>query len=369
MIELVDCAGHPASGVGTSGAIPKRRGHAGLTVDIHSHVQSFRADAFAKPHLAQPAGAQHTSAATRAVNAALNEKIAAPLSVATRRLQDMDAAGIDVQALSPSPGHYQYGLEAGIGSAMARMVNEDIAELVAQAPRRFVGLGTVPLQDTQLAIAEMRHCVRELGLRGIMVNTNVAGAELATPEREAFFAAAVDLGVLLFLHPMTFWSGPRFGEHYLSNVVGNPLDSTLALSHLIFEGVLERQPALKMCVAHGGGYLPLYSGRMDHAWHARTDCCGRIARPPSSYLGQLYFDTVVFDPEQIAALVRRFGSERILMGSDYPYDMAEPDQLALVDRVPGLSADDRARIRGLNAAQLLGLGAEYHQHHRGHAHE
>jgi aminocarboxymuconate-semialdehyde decarboxylase len=366
MVQFVDCAGTPAQGPGSSAPQVVHGSGRAFTVDIHCHAQSFRADALVRLHQPpQAPGAQHIGEATRAVNAALNERIAEPLTVARRRLQDMDAAGIDVQAVSPSPGHYQYGLPAEIGRTMAQMVNDDIAELVAQAPRRFVGLGTVPLQDTTMAIAEMKRCVRGLGMRGIMINTNVDGAELAAPEREAFFAAAEELGVLLFLHPMTFWQGPRFGQHYLSNVVGNPLDSTVALSHLIFEGVLERHAGLKMCVAHGGGYLPLYSGRMDHAFHHRADCCGKIHRPPSSYLEQLYFDTVVFDPEQVASLVQRFGSERILMGTDYPYDMAEPDPVGLLLRVPGLSGEDRVRIAGANAAGLLGIDLDELANERG----
>ena len=356
MVNFVDCAGleahtHPT----THPLIARVRGRT-LTVDMHCHAQSFRADAFVRPHLPPPdPGARFTSEHTRLVTAALNVKIAGPMSVARERLVDMDAAGIDVQAVSPSPGHYNYGLEAGIGRDAARMVNDDIAELVACDPQRFVALGTVPLQDTDLAIAEMKRCINDLGMRGIEINSNVAGAELADPSREAFFAAAEEMGVLLFLHPMTFWSGPRFGEHYFSNVIGNPLDSTVALSHLIFDGVLERHAGLKICVAHGGGFLPLYSGRMDHAYHARADCCGRISKAPSEYLRQLYFDTVVFDPEQVAALVQRFGSDHILMGTDYPYDMAEQDPLGLLARVPGLTPEDHARICGGNAAALLGL--------------
>ncbi len=356
MVALVDCAGRAlGSSPGTSAAKARTSART-LTVDMHCHAQSYRADAFVRPHLPAPdPRLQFTSEQTRTVSAALNVKMVGAMSVATERLAAMDAAGIDVQAISPTPGHYHYGLEPDIGREAARMVNDDIADMVACDPARFVGLGTVPLQNTELAIAEMRRCVHDLGMRGIAINTNVAGAELAVPEREAFFAAAEDLGIVLFLHPMTFWQGPRFGEHYLSNVVGNPLDSTVALSHLILEGVFDRHADLKMCVAHGGGYLPLYSGRMDHAFHARADCCGRISRAPSTYLRQLYFDTVVFDPDQIAALVERYGSDKIVMGTDYPFDMAEPDPLGLLARVPGLNAEDHARICGGNAAMLLGL--------------
>lgn len=356
MVALVDCAGRAISAnPAATPAVPRPPGRP-LTVDMHCHAQSFRADVFVRPHLPPPdPNASFTSESTRAVSAALNAKMVGAMSVAANRLVAMDAAGIDVQAISPTPGHYHYGLEAGIAREAARMVNDDIAELVACDPKRFVALGTVPLQNTELAIAEMKRCVNELGMRGIAINSNVAGAELATPEREAFFAAAEEMGTLLFLHPMTYWQGPRFGEHYLSNVIGNPLDSTIAVSNLILNGVLERYSRLKMCVAHGGGYLPLYSGRMDHAWHARTDCCGCISRPPSAYLHQLYFDTVVFDPDQLAALVQKFGSDKIVMGTDYPFDMAESDPLGLLARVPGLSPADHAAICGGNAAALLGI--------------
>ena len=138
-------------------------------------------------------------------------------------------------------------------------------------------MGTVPLQAPELAIAEMRRCVNELGLRGIEISSHVNGKELAAPEFRPFFAAAEELGVLLFLHPLGFTHGQRLSEHYLNNIIGNPIESTIALSHLIFEGVLDSHPGLKLCVAHGGGYLPGYWGRMDHALRAREDCRQHIS--------------------------------------------------------------------------------------------
>jgi aminocarboxymuconate-semialdehyde decarboxylase len=277
---------------------------------------------------------------------------------AERRIKDMDASGIDVQAISPIPTQYYYWLDPEIGREAAQLVNDDIVKFAASHPGRFVPLGTVPLQHTSLAVAELERCVRDLGMRGIEINSNVMGEELSSPRLAPFFARAEELGTLLFLHPLGFSEGRRLSNHYLNNVIGNPLESTVAISHLIFDGVLDRHPGLKLCVAHGGGFLPTYRGRMDHAHVAREDCNLHIKRPPSSYLRQLYFDTVIFDPAQLAFMVEQYGSDHIVLGSDYPFDMAESDPVGFVSGTPGLSQSDRANILGLNAARLLGLNVE-----------
>ena len=334
------------------------RGRQGLfTVDVHCHVLSKRAEALAQPHFRldlEPTLAFATDQ-TRDINRRQREDVSERMTVASRRIVDMDAAGIDVQALSPAPTQYYYWLDPELGREASRMVNDDIAAIAAADPRRFVAMGTVPLQDARLAVEELRRCVHELGMRGIEINSNVCGEELASSRLAPFFAAAEDLGVLLFLHPLGFSQGERLARHYLNNVIGNPLESTLAVSHLIFEGVFERHPRLCMCVAHGGGYLPGYSGRMEHAHGARDDCRLHIDKPPSEYLKRLYFDTVLFDPEYLAYLVRRFGSDHLLLGTDYPYDMAEADPVGFVLSAPGLTADDHTRICGDNAARLLGI--------------
>ena len=334
------------------------RGKRGLfTVDIHCHVLSRRAQALAEPHFTQDREPTLVFATdqTRNINQQQSVNVAERMTVVEKRLTDMDAAGIDVQALSPAPTQYYYWLDAELGREASRMVNDDVATMAKAQPRRFVAMGTVPLQDTRLAVEEMRRCVRDLGMRGIEINSNVCGEELASPRLAPFFAAAEELGVLLFLHPLGFSQGERLSKHYFNNVIGNPLESTIAVSHLIFDGVFERHPQLCMCVAHGGGYLPGYFGRMDHANAARDDCRVNISRPPSEYLRRLYFDTVVFDPEQLAYMVRRFGADHLLLGTDYPYDMAEADPVNFVLSAPGLTAEDHARICGGNAARLLGI--------------
>lgn len=324
-----------------------------LVVDIHCHLNVPTAEAYMRSQVSDmPNPFAFTSAATREVNAKVFPALAPKLNGVEERLSDMDRLGVDVQAISPSPGQYYYFAPAEVGRDAARMVNDGIATAVAAHPDRLVGMGTVPLQNVEMAIAEMRRCVGILGLRGIEINSHVDGEELAAPRFRPFFAAAEELGVLLFLHPLGATHGQRLADHYLDNLVGNPLESTIALCHLIFEGVLDRHPGLRLCVAHGGGFLPGYWGRMDHAFRAREDCRQHISRQPSSYLRQVWLDTLVFDREQLDSLVRTHGADRLCLGTDYPFDMAEPDPVAFHAH---LEPAAMARIMGLNAVELLGL--------------
>ena len=324
-----------------------------LVVDIHCHLNIPAADTLVRSSVAEiPEPLPFCSAGSKAIMGAMLAKAGPRLNGVELRLGDMDAQGIDVQAISPSPGQYHYFAPPEVGRDSARLINDGIASAVNGNPDRFVGMGTVPLQHTGLAIEEMRRCVRELDLRGIEIGTHVDGHELADPALRPFFAAAEELGVLLFLHPLSFTHGQRLSDHYLSNLIGNPLDSTIALSHLIFGGVLDAHPGLKLCIAHGGGYLPSYWGRMDHAFRARADCREHISRPPSSYLRQIWLDTLVFDRAQLKFLVETHGADKLCLGTDYPFDMAEPDPVGFHSDLDG---DTRARILGLNAADLLGL--------------
>ncbi|RIV81108.1 amidohydrolase [Aurantiacibacter xanthus] len=325
-----------------------------LVVDIHCHLGIPAADAIVQASYPGPPPGinDFTSAKTAEVNRAQFAAMGRTLNTLDTRLADMDRLGIDVQAISPSPGQYFYFTDADTGRAAARAVNDGMAEAVAQHPDRLVGMGTVPLQNPALAVEEMRRCVKELDLRGIEISSNVNGVDLHAPEFRPFWAAAEELGVLVFLHPLGFTHASRMSEYYFNNLIGNPLESTLAVGHLIFGGVLDAYPGLKLCVAHGGGYIPGYWGRMDHGWRARADCSEHCRHQPSSYLRKLWFDTLVFDKDQLDSLVRTHGADRLCLGSDYPFDMSEPDPLGFHER---LSEEDRARILGLNAAQLLGL--------------
>jgi aminocarboxymuconate-semialdehyde decarboxylase len=326
-----------------------------LVVDIHCHLGIPAADAIVRETFPGPPPGinDFTSTKSSEVNRAQFMAIGRTLNTLDQRLEDMDRLGIDVQAISPSPGQYFYFADPETGRDAARAVNDGMAAAVAQHPDRLIGMGTVPLQNVEMAIAEMQRCVRELDLRGIEISSNVNGKDFHAEEYRPFFAAAEELGILLFIHPLGFTHANRMSEYYFNNLIGNPLESTLAIGHLIFGGVLDRFPGLKICVAHGGGYMPGYWGRMDHGWRARADCSEHCRHAPSSYLRKLWLDTLVFDPDQLDSLVRTHGADRLCLGTDYPFDMSEPDPVGFHAR---LDERDQAKILGRNAADLSGVG-------------
>ena len=271
------------------------------------------------------------------------------------RLKDMDRMGVDIQAVAPAPYHYFYFTEPAYGAELAREVNEGIANVVAQHPDRFVGMGSVPLQNAELAVKELEYCVKKLGLRGVEINTNVNGLNLTDPTLglEKFFAKANELGIVVFMHPLGYTQGERLRNHYFNNVIGNPLETTVAVSHLIFDGVVARYPKIKFLAAHGGGFLAHYWARMDHAWRARPDTRTVIKKKPSSYLEKFYFDSITFDPRMLKQLIERYGADHVMLGTDYPYDMGEDDPRGLIAGVNRLSAADRRLIEGGNAMKLF----------------
>jgi aminocarboxymuconate-semialdehyde decarboxylase len=271
------------------------------------------------------------------------------------RLKDMDKMGVDIQAVAPAPYHYFYFTEPAYGAELAREVNEGIANVVAQHPDRFVGMGSVPLQNAELAVQELEYCVKKLGLRGVEINTNVNGLNLTDPSLglEKFFAKANELGIVVFMHPLGYTQGDRLRNHYFNNVIGNPLETTVAVSHLIFDGVVARYPKIKFLAAHGGGFLAHYWARMDHAWRARPDTRTVIKKKPSSYLEKFYFDSITFDPRMLKQLIDRYGADHVMLGTDYPYDMGEDDPRGLIAGVSRLSAADRRLIEGGNAMKLF----------------
>lgn len=330
-----------------------------FAVDLHCHVfvpeaAELVGDAF---ELEMDDLFKFANQATRDVNAkqaiAINEQL---VSV-ERRIADMDAMGVDIQAISPAPLQYYYCLEPELGRDAARMINERIATIAEENSDRIIGLANVPLQSPEFAVAELERAVKKLGLRGVEISTNVAGAELSEQRFRKFFAKAEELDVVIFLHPSGFSDGRRLTDHYFANVIGNPLDSTIAVSHLIFGGVLDAHPKLKICVAHGGGYLAAYSGRIDHAHGARADCRRCIEEPPTTYLKRLYLDTVVFTEHQLEYLARLYGSDHIVLGTDYPYDMGMVDPVGFVEGAAELTDADKDAIVGGNAARLLGIAA------------
>jgi predicted TIM-barrel fold metal-dependent hydrolase len=277
--------------------------------------------------------------------------------VAEKRLQAMNLQGIDVEALSINPFWYQQ--ERDVAKQIVSIQNAKLAELCATHPDRFVAFASLALQFPDLAVQQLEHAVKKLGLRGAAIGGSVAGEEFANPKFHPVWAKAEALGVLLFIHPAgTPELATRLkGNGWLFNIIGNPLDTTIALSHLIFEGTLDKFPGLKVCAAHGGGYLPSYAPRSDHGcWVSPAGCDPKIVlkKKPTEYLRQLYFDSLVFTPEALRHLVAEVGAGQIMLGTDYPY----PWQDQSVDHVlnaPSLSDAERVAILGGTAARLLGI--------------
>ncbi len=292
-------------------------------------------------------------------NALMGLKVQTPgLVVSPERIKAMDQQGIDIEALSLNP-IFWYKAEPDLANQVVKLQNEKLAEICAAQPDRFVGLASVALQHPELAAKQLEDAVKNLGLRGALIGGSVNGEELSDSKFHPFWAKAEELGVVIFIHPQgtdELRAGGRLkGNGVLENVIGNPLETTIALSHLIFEGTLDAFPGLKICAAHAGGYLPSYAARSDQGcvtFPAR--CTKTLAKKPSEYLRQLYYDLMVFTPEGLRHLVAEVGVSQIVMGTDYPF----PWTTTSVDHIlttPGLSDADRVAILGETAAKLLDI--------------
>jgi aminocarboxymuconate-semialdehyde decarboxylase len=329
---------------------------ASTTIDIHAHVFVPAALDYVTPHLDPSSDAlvRFSAPETREINKRQEAARRPIMASDNARFADLDAMGIDKQLVSPAPPQCYYAVPAEVGAKAARLVNDGVAALIAKQPSRYAALGSVPMQDGEAAAEELEYAVKTLGFKGAEILTNVAGRELSDPAFAPFWAKAEQLGAWVFIHPSGFTDGQRLARFYFSNVIGNPLETTIALHYLIFDGVLERHPGLKIMAAHGGGFLGAYHGRIDHAWGARSDARGTLPNPPSTYLKRIYFDTIVFTPEQLRAMIAAYGADHILMGTDYPFDMADYDPIGhLADS--GLSAEVMAAIAGGNAQRLFGM--------------
>jgi aminocarboxymuconate-semialdehyde decarboxylase len=331
------------------------------TIDIHSHVAVPAAAALVKPHL-DPNSiplAHFSTPETRQVNQQQETDRRARITGLdgglADRLRDLDEMGIDVQLVMPPPPQLYFTVPIEVAAKAMRIINDGIAEYVARTPDRFVALGGVPLQDGKEAANELERCVKQLGFKGAEILTNVGGRELSDSAFAPFWQKAEQLGALVVIHPNGFTEAKRLTRFYFNNVIGNPLETALALHYLIFDGVLARHPNLKILAMHGAGYLGGCSGRIDHAWGARADCRADLPEPPTAYLKKVYVDSVVFTPHQLKHLVDVFGADHVLMGTDYPFDMGEYDPIGHVASVESFDDKTCAAIMGGNAKQLLGI--------------
>ncbi|HWZ55379.1 MAG TPA: amidohydrolase family protein [Verrucomicrobiae bacterium] len=336
---------------------PKRRrvtlgGRPVRTIDIHAHCYVDLQDLIqGHPEALVPNGGPPT----------FDGPFLSPTKEVDARLRHMDEHGIDIQAVSLAPA-YNYWADRDLATKIVSRQNEQIAAMCAAHPDRLVGLGGLALQHPDLAVEQMDHGVKQLGFRGFEIGGSVNGDELANPKFNPVWAKAEELGTFLLLHPATFVEGlKRFqGNGFLPNVIGNPLETTVAFSHLIFEGTLDRYPGLKICGSHGGGYLASYAGRMDHCAEL-SNRCKPVKKHPSEYFkSQLYCDSVVFTNEGLRHLVAEVGVSHTLFGTDFPFDVADPfmgdpREVDSVLGAPGLNEAEQRAILGENAAKLLGI--------------
>ena len=328
----------------------------GQTIDVHAHIDVPAIDGLVrgKPGLAAEQADQLATFGAESVRR--NIELAATsyrplLDDLDSRLAQMDASGIDVQAISVVPTLYHYWADRGLAVDIVAAANEQIAAAVAARPARLTGLAAVALQHPELAAEQLQAAHARQGLRGAEISTSVAGRDLSDPALDPFWAAAEELGSFLFIHPWGCSLGSRLAPAYLGNIVGNPTETTVALHHLVFGGVLDRFPRLRICAAHGGGYFPHYLGRADHAYQVRAES-RTMKRRPSEYLDSLHFDSLVYTDDGLSRLVSIAGAGHVLLGTDYPFDMGVTDPLDRIDRI-GLDAKSRAAIAGGNAARLL----------------
>ena len=345
-LAFVDCNNSPiAGGIGSSGnAEPQSRrevvinGNRVKTIDVHAHCIVPEAASVIDHPLEAP-GLLWANVGDR--------------------LTQMDKSGVDVQVLSVNP--YWYRADRDAVAELIRVQNEALTEFCASEQGRFSAFATASLQYPDLAVEQLEHAVKSLGFRGVSVGGSVAGEDLANPKFHPFWAKCEELGVLVFMHPLGVRelepSGRLSGNGLLTNTIGNPLETTIALSHMIFEGTLDRFPGLKICASHGGGFLPSYANRSDAVITTFPDQVGPFPKKkPTEYIrdGQLYFDSIMFTGEAMRHLIAEAGIDHVVLGTDYPF----PWNTAPVDHVmdiPDLSDEDRTKILGATAAKLLGM--------------
>jgi len=323
------------------------------TIDIHTHILTQETAA-----LLSQAGAKVTITPDDAESAALDVGgvVYRPFPTGgfdiARRLQDMDATGVDVHVLSATPQTYLYKQEAALGATTSAIQNDQIAKHIAAHPTRFMGIATLPMQDPKLAADELTRAMTKLGLRGAMFASNILGKNLDDPSFEPLWAAAEELGAFMFIHPNNVAGAERLKSYYLVNLIGNPLDTTIAAACLVFGGVMDRHPRLKVCLAHAGGFMPYQAGRWIHGWRVRPEPKKNIPQEPATIVGRFLYDTIAHSDESLAFLIERAGAARVMLGSDYPYDMAMMDCVAHV-RGLKISDADKAAILGNRAEALL----------------
>lgn len=329
-----------------------------LTVDTHTH--------FVPPSAVAPAaagerwhgiqfGRNDRGKITSSVGS-ISQEIPWPMPLETpdARIGSLDKRRVDVHIISISPTMYWYGLQPDDARSFARQTNDDLAAIIASRPDRYVGLGYLPLQDPAGSVAELERCVRDLGMPGVMIGTNVNGQDWDSADLFPVLQAAEQLGAVLYFHPARGRADSWLSKYHLNNVIGNPLETAMALATLIFGGVFDKLPNIKTCFAHGGGYGVLGVGRMNHGHEVRPEATG-IEKLPTDYVRACWFDTITHNERALRYLVDMVGVEQVVLGSDYPADMGEPYPVDWIEGCDSLTTNEKIAILGDNAVKLFGL--------------
>jgi aminocarboxymuconate-semialdehyde decarboxylase len=273
-----------------------------------------------------------------------------------QRLADMDSLGVDIHVLSPYSGFYNHHLDTAIAIATSKDSNDEISQMTKSWPERFAGLATLPMQDVKAAIAELERVMVQLGFKGAMINDQVNGHTLDEPEFLPFWKAAEQLGALILFHQggETVIS-PRIQRYHLPNTIGNLVDRTITFASLVLGGVMDACPNLKICLSHGGGYTYYGIGRMDRNWQARPEAQGSIKQPPSAYLRRFYYDCIVYTEAALRYLIDTVGIDRVVFGTDWPYDMEFDWPVSWILSLESLTQDEKDAILWKNLERALGL--------------
>ena len=323
------------------------------TIDTHTHICTLETAA-----LITKAGVKVTITPEGVENAAfdVNGTVYRPFPTGgfdiARRLRDMDATGVDVHVLSATPQTYLYNVEPELAATVAAIQNDQMAKHIAAHPDRFWGIATLPLAQPKQAADELKRAMTKLGLRGSMFGSNIKGINLDDPMFEPLWAIAEELGAFMFVHPNNVAGADRLKSYYLGNLIGNPLDTTIAAASLFFGGVMDRYPKLKIMLAHGGGFTPYQAARWEHGWKVRNEPKKNIKTQPKGIAKRFFYDTILHSDRTLEAMIGLVGSDHVLLGSDYPYDMAMLGCVAHV-RSLEISDADKDSILGGRAEMLL----------------
>lgn len=273
------------------------------------------------------------------------------------KLEAMDRKGIDISVISPAPPMFYYWAEVDLALKAARLVNDGIADMVAVNPARLRGMATIPLQHPDAAIDEMERVVREHGFKAIEIGTSVEGVQLAEQKFRPILRRAQELGIFVFAHPYYVGAKQGLENYYLTNLIGNPLDTTVMLANLMYSGALDELEDLRICLAHGGGFAPYQIGRLAHGHLVRPEARRNSSSSPKQLLRRLYFDSLVFDPEALRYLIDLVGADHVCIGTDAPFDMGDEHPGETIAAIPRLTEHERHHLCSGTALQLLGEGS------------